>query len=53
MVLYYEWGSTTEHLEDADLRTAVRSVLEKLGQRCVRGRGARLACQLMSMRKVS
>lgn len=33
MVLYYEWGSTTEALGDEDLRTAVRGVLEQLGEK--------------------
>lgn len=33
MVLYYEWGSTTEALADNDLRTAVRSVFDKLGEK--------------------
>lgn len=33
MPLYYEWSSTTESLSDDDLRTAVRSVYDKLGPR--------------------
>ncbi len=33
MVLYYEWGSTSEALSDEDLRTAVRGVFEQLGEK--------------------